>query len=323
MVEKMNVEKYPSVPLCKFGNYCQFNVPHFIKLLQEIHSWGKYLLLHRELFALPLSVVLTALPKTLLGSSFSAKFLLEVLKQVLFRHTIAACPWGFPETDRQTDRQWSCCVTKCTILPSRYKRHFSGKAQGLDSEQSLDAGTALSALLFPLCPSTASHTPPVKVIFAKPGAPMQLSKAAEESYSPNIWVTPCSPATSGCCCVLCPSENQIPSWVVASMRVAGILSHLSVKVLPWRHWWKTWSFAVFTTGTLLSSLPNVPQQDRAMTHPLVSAVLRHRGLFQRHSPLWDFFPKTRSHSHLLCSLCWPIAGHRKSHFSQPRVHSHQ
>lgn len=103
MVEKMNVEKYPSVPLCKFGNYCQFNISHFIKLWQEIHWWGKYLLLHRELFALPLSVVLTAPPKTLLGSSFSAKFLLEVLKQVLFRHTSAACPWGFPETDRQTD----------------------------------------------------------------------------------------------------------------------------------------------------------------------------------------------------------------------------
>lgn len=74
--------------------------------------------------------------------------------------------------------------------------------------------------------------------------------------------------SSRSCCGLCPSENQIPSWAVASMRVAGILSHLSIKVLPSRHRWKIWSFAVSTTGTLLSSLPNVPQQDTAMTHVL-------------------------------------------------------
>lgn len=139
--------------------------------------------------------------------------------------------------------------------------------------------------------------------------------AVEESHFPNIWVTLCSPATSGCCCVLWPSENQITSWAVASMRVVGDLSHLSVKALPWRHWWKTWSFAVFTTGTLLSSLLNMPQQNRAMTHPLIFALLRHRRLFQRHSPILGFFPKTQSNSHLLCSLCWHTTGHRKSHFS--------
>lgn len=132
-----------------------------------------------------------------------------------------------------------------------------------------------------------------------------------------------SESPSGCCCVLCPSENQITSWAVASMRVAGTLSHFSVEVLPSRHRWKTWSFAVFTTGTLLSSLPNVPQQNRAMTHSLIFALLRHRRLFQRHSPIWRFFPKTQSNSHLLCSLCCPITGHSKSHFSQPWVHSDQ
>lgn len=50
----------------------------------------KMSLLHRELFALPLSVVPTATPKTLLGSNFSAKCLLEELRQVLFRHMAAA-----------------------------------------------------------------------------------------------------------------------------------------------------------------------------------------------------------------------------------------
>lgn len=147
--------------------------------------------------------------------------------------------------------------------------------------------------------------------------------AVEESHFPNIWVTLCSPATSGCCCVLCPSENQITSWAVASMTVAGDLSHFSVKVLRSRHRWKTWSFAVFTTGTLLSSLPNMPQQNRTMTHPLIFSFLRHRRLFQSHSPIWGFFPKTQSNNHLLCSLCWPVTGHSESNFSQPWVHSEQ
>lgn len=147
--------------------------------------------------------------------------------------------------------------------------------------------------------------------------------AVEESHFPNNWVTLCSPAASGCCCVLCPLENRITSWAVASMRAVGDLSHLSVKALPSHHWWKTWSFAGFTIGTLLSSLPNVTRQNRAMTHPLIFALLRHRRLFERHHPIWGFFPKTQPNSHLSCFFRWPITGYRKSHFSQPSVHSGQ
>lgn len=127
----------------------------------------------------------------------------------------------------------------------------------------------------------------------------------------------------GCCCVLYPSKNQITSWAVASMRVAGDLSHLSVKVLLSRHRWKAWSFAFFfTTGTLLSSLPNMSQQNRAMTHPLVFALLRHRRLLQR--PILDFFPKMLNPT----AISWPPFAdlkkeHSNSHFSEPWVQSDQ
>lgn len=139
--------------------------------------------------------------------------------------------------------------------------------------------------------------------------------AFEESHLSNNWVT------HGCCCELCPLE--ITSWAVVSVRVAGDLSHFSLKVLPPRHQWKTWSFAFFATGTLPSSLPNVLQQSRAMTHLLILALLWHEKFFQGHSPIWGFFPKIQPKSHLLCSLCWPMTGHSKSHFSQLRVHSDQ
>lgn len=88
---------------------------------------AKISLLHRESLASPLSVVLTAPPKTLLGSNFSAKFPLEVLKEVLFRHRSAAWPWGFPETHRQC----SCCVMRCTVLPSRCKNILVAKPMAL------------------------------------------------------------------------------------------------------------------------------------------------------------------------------------------------
>lgn len=143
---------------------------------------GENIIITQGIACFATSVVLTAPPKTLLGPNFSAKFLLGVLKQVLFGHRSAAWPWGFPETDREC----SCCVTKCTIPPSRYKSYLGGKAHGFLSEQPLDAGAAFSALLFPLCPRTASHTPPANVTFARLGVPTQGSKAIEESHSPNI-----------------------------------------------------------------------------------------------------------------------------------------
>lgn len=151
-----------------------------------------------------------------------------------------------------------------------------------------------------------------------------LKPGVEKSHFQSIWVTLCSPA--GACVWKSPQRTRSLSSC-ASVRVAGDLSHFSVKVLPTCHWWKAWSFAIFTMGTLLSSLPNMPQQNRAMTHPLIFAFLRHRGLFQRlkgTAPFGVSFLRFNPTAIcLLGSLRWHITGHSKSHFSQPQVHNDQ
>lgn len=129
-----------------------------------------------------------------------------------------------------------------------------------------------------------------------------LKPRVEKSHFQSFWVTLCSPA--GAAVWKCPQRTR-SLLSCASLRVAGDLSHFSVEVLPSCHRWKSWSFAIFTMETLLSSLPNVRQQNRAMTHPLIFAFLRHRGLFQRlkgTAPFGVSFLRFNPTASVCCSL---------------------
>lgn len=140
-MEKMNIKKYLQFTV-NLGITVNSMYPVTSTLARNL-LMGKISLLHRESLASPLSVVLTAPPKTLLGSNFSAKFPLEVLKEALFRHRSAAWPWGFPETHRQC----SCCVMRCTVLPSRCKNILVAKSMAF----SLSSHWMLEQPSLPFC----------------------------------------------------------------------------------------------------------------------------------------------------------------------------
>lgn len=332
-MENLNVENSPSVTVCKSGTFFQFNASISIVLRKQLVSRGwmsallRVGLLHG---AGSLSEALAAMPPVL---SCSATFTCAsgtscsivrtwLLSQVSSRRAKTRCiytsGWCLAISLTRGRKAVVALCDKINLPCQVDLPHFHSKHHCLLPEQFLDARTSPSVLVSSLSEHSNSHRTSRPDI-CKTGSfgiklqTQQLRKVIFQLSHPLLT------SYSGCCYVLCPSKNQIASWAVASMRVSGDLSHLSVKVLLSRHRWKAWSFAFFfTTGTLLSSLLNMPQQNQAMTHPLIFALLRHRRLFQR--PILDFFPKIQQQFLDLPLLTWKKE-HSNSHFSEPWVQS--
>lgn len=114
--------------------------------------------------AQPPSPVLAEPPAALSGPDFSAKCLLEELRLVVFIHLAGAWPLALPEEERQ----WLHCVTKLTY-PAKWICPIFTANTTVCSLSSFWMQEHLPLCLCHLCLSTAIHTEPVDLIFAKLG----------------------------------------------------------------------------------------------------------------------------------------------------------
>lgn len=258
-MENLNVENSPSVTVCKSGTFFQFNASHSIVLRKQLVSGGwRSALLRVGLVhgAGSLSEALAAMPPVL---SCSATFTCAsrtscssvrtwLLSQVSSRRAKTRCiytsGWCLAISLTRGRKAVVALCDKINLPCQVDLPHFNSKHHCLLPEQFLDARTSPSVLVSSLSEHSNSHRTSRPDI-CKTGSfgiklqTQQLRKVIFQLSHPLLT------SYSGCCCVLCPSKNQITSWAVASMRVSGDLSHLSVKVLLSRHRWKAWSFAFF------------------------------------------------------------------------------
>lgn len=198
--------------------------------------------------------------------------------------------------------------------------HFHSKHHCLLPEQFLDARTSPSVLVSSLSEHSNSHRTSRPDI-CKTGSfgiklqTQQLRKVIFQLSHPLLT------SYSGCCYVLCPSKNQIASWAVASMRVSGDLSHLSVKVLLSRHRWKAWSFAFFLQQEHFSHhFSTCHSRTKLWPIPSYLPFWGTEGFFK--DPFWISFQKCSIQQQFLDLplLTWKKE-HSNSHFSEPWVQS--
>lgn len=314
-MENLNVENSPSVTVCKSGTFFQFNASISIVLRKQLVSRGwmsallRVGLLHG---AGSLSEALAAMPPVL---SCSATFTCAsgtscstvrtwLLSQVSSRRAKTRCIYtsGWCLAISLT-RGRKAVVTLCDKinLPCQVDLpHFHSKHHCLLPEQFLDARTSPSVLVSSLSEHSNSHrtSRPDICKTGSFGIKLQTQHLRKVIFQLSH---PLLTSYSGCCYVLCPSKNQIASWAVASMRVSGDLSHLSVKVLLSRHRWKAWSFAFFLQQENFSHhFSTCHSRTKLWPIPSYLPFWGTEGFFK--DPFWISFQK--SNSNFLTSHCW-------------------